>query len=105
AVGVGGLSMVAAGTAISARRQKEVEDLMLPMDQAEVDRLDAEGSKANNIAYIGAGVAVAGLAVGIPLLVVGVMRRKKGNPPASASVQVVPAMSRRFGGVALQGRF
>lgn len=106
AIGAGGLSMVAAGTVISTQKQKEVESLTLPDDQAEVDRLDEEGSRANLIAYVGAGVAVAGLAVGVPLIVVGVMKRKKaGNPPASAKVRVVPAVSRSFGGVALQGRF
>lgn len=114
AIGAGGLSMVAAGSVISARKQKEVEELDLPAQQAEVDRLDEEGSRANVIAYIGAGVAVAGLAVGVPLIVVGVMRRKKGgSPPESAQLRhrsrgelrVVPAMSRSFGGVALHGRF
>ncbi|MEX1369035.1 MAG: hypothetical protein AB1Z98_38265 [Nannocystaceae bacterium] len=105
AIGAGGLSMVAAGTIISAQRQKEVESLTLPDDQAEVERLDDEGSQANLIAYIGAGVAVAGLAVGVPLIVVGVMRRKNGNPPSSAKLRVVPTMSRSFGGVALHGRF
>ncbi|MCA9655542.1 MAG: hypothetical protein H6712_21095 [Myxococcales bacterium] len=106
AIGAGGLSMVAAGTVISSQKQKEVESLVLPDDQAEVERLDEEGSKANLIAYIGAGVAVAGLAVGVPLIVVGVMKRKKGgSPPAAAKLRVVPAMSRSFGGVTLQGRF
>ncbi len=104
-IGVAGVSMVVAGTVISAGKQKEVEKLVLPMDQAEVDRLDEEGSKANNIAYIGAGVAVVGLAVGVPLIVVGVMRRKKGNPGAAAQLRVAPAISRSFGGVALHGRF
>lgn len=104
-IGVGGVSLAVAGLVISSSKQKEVEKLMLPQDQDRVDELDAEGSRANKLSYIGAGVAVAGLAVGVPLLVVGVMRRKKGDPGASARVQVTPALSRGFGGVSLQGRF
>jgi hypothetical protein len=105
AIGVGGVSLVVAGTVISSSKQKEVEGLTLPQDQARVDELDEEGSKANNLAYIGAGVAVVGLAVGVPLIVVGVMRRKKGNPGGAAQLRVAPAISRSFGGVSLVGRF
>jgi uncharacterized membrane protein len=105
AIGVGGLSMAVAGLAISSSKQKEVEGLMLPEDQAEVERLDEEGSRANVISYVGAGVAVAGLAVGVSLLVVGIKRRKQGNPGNTARLQVAPAASRGFGGVALHGRF
>jgi hypothetical protein len=104
-IGVGGVSLAVAGLVISSSKQKEVEGLMLPEDQDRVDELDAEGSRANKLSYIGAGVAVAGLAVGVPLLVVGIMRRKKGNPGASASLRVAPAISRSFGGVSLHGRF
>ena len=46
-----------------------------------------------------------GRLVGVPLIVVGVMRRKQGNPGSSAQLRVTPAMSRGFGGVALSGRF
>lgn len=104
-VGVAGVSLAIAGTVIGAGKQKEVEKLTLPQDQAEVDQLDEEGSKANNLAIIGAVVGGVGLAVGVPLIVVGVMRRKKGSPGASAQLRVAPAVSRTFGGVALHGRF
>jgi hypothetical protein len=105
AIGAGGLSLAVAGLVISSSKQKEVEQLTLPDDQAQVDRLDEEGSRANLLAWVGAGVAVAGLAVGVPLIVVGVMRRKKGSPGAAAQLRVAPAVSRSFGGVALHGRF
>lgn len=105
AIGVGGVSLAVAGLVISSSKQKEVEKLTLPMDQDRVDELDKEGSRANLLSYVGAGVAVVGLAVGVPLIVVGVMRRKKGNPGSSAQLRVTPAMSRGFGGVALSGRF
>lgn len=105
AVGVGGVSLAVAGLVISSSKQKEVEKLTLPQDQDRVDELDKEGSRANLLSYVGAGVAVAGLAVGVPLLVVGVMRRKNGNPGSSAQLRVTPAVSRGFGGMALSGRF
>lgn len=106
AVGAGGLSMVAAGTVISSQKQTEVEGLTLPQDQPQVDQLDKEGSQANLIAFIGGGVALAGLAVGVPLIAVGVRKRKRGGDvPANARLRVVPTMTKRFGGVSLHGRF
>ena len=43
---------------------------------------------SNILAYAGAGVSVAGFAMGLPLLIIGVMRSKSaGDAPASASVQ------------------
>ena len=106
AVGVGGISMVAAGMVISNQKQNEVESLILPQDQAEVERLDEEGAQANLIAYIGAGVAVAGLAAGVPMIAIGARKRKRaGSGSESAKVQLVPSVSRRFSGVALHGRF
>jgi hypothetical protein len=108
AVGVGGVSMVIAGTVISASKQNEVEKFM--QGDPQVDKLDDEGKQANLIAYIGAGVAVAGLAVGLPLLILGVKKRKQGGaPPSSASVRsslvVAPAFSRGVAALSLRGRF
>lgn len=110
AIGLAGVSMGLAGLIISSSKQKEVEGLTLPNDQARVDQLDAEGSRANLIGWVGLGVGAAGLAIGVPLIVVGVLKRKKaGNPSASAllrhELRMVPTTSRRFGGVALHGRF
>ncbi len=106
AIGAGGIGLFAAGTVISSQKQKEVEGLTLPDEQDEVTRVDGEGNQANLLAYIGAGVAVAGLGAGIPLIVIGVMRRNKGgDPPASARLQVVPSFSVRHSGLALRGRF
>lgn len=108
AVGVGGVSMVVAGTVISASKQNEVEKFM-PGDP-EVDDLDAAGKRANLIAYIGAGVAVAGLAIGLPLLILGVKKRKQGSgPPSTASVRkslvVAPAFAPGAAALSLRGRF
>jgi len=108
AVGVGGVSMVIAGTVISASKQNEVEKLM-PAD-AEVKELDDAGKRANLIAYIGAGVAVAGIAIGLPLLILGVKKRKQGSaPPSTASVRaslvVAPAFAPGAAALSLRGRF
>jgi hypothetical protein len=105
-VGAAGVSMAIAGLVISSRKQKEVEDLVLPMDQAEVDKLDDEGNRANTIAIAGAVVAAVGVGVGIPLVVIGVKRRKQANAaPASASLRLVPRLSRGSAGLAITGRF
>jgi hypothetical protein len=107
-VGVGGVSMVIAGTVISASKQNEVEKFM-PGDP-EVDDLDAAGKRANLIAYIGAGVAVVGVAVGLPLLILGVKKRKAGGgPPATATVRnslvVAPGFAPGTAALSLRGRF
>lgn len=108
-VGVGGVSMVIAGTAISASKQNEVEKFM--EGDPQVDKLDEEGRRANLIAYIGAGVAVAGFAIGLPLLILGVKKRKAGaaGPPATAttrsSLVVAPAFGAGSAALSLRGRF
>ncbi len=108
AVGVGGVSMVIAGTVMSASRQNEVEKLM-PEDP-EVDDLDDQGRRANLIAYVGAGVAVVGLAVGLPLIIIGAKKRKAGkSPPATAttrsSLVVAPAFGAGTAALSVRGRF
>jgi hypothetical protein len=105
-VGAAGVSMAIAGLVISRRKQDEVEKLTLPMDQAEVDELDKEGNRANSLAIAGAVVAAVGVGVGIPLVVIGVKRRKEAkNAPASASLRLVPRLSRSSAGLAISGRF
>lgn len=108
AVGVGGVSMVIAGTVMSAARQNEVEKLT--PDDPEVDELDDQGRRANLIAYVGAGVAVAGLAVGLPLIIIGAKKRKQGKgPPATAttrsSLVVAPAFGSGTAALSVRGRF
>lgn len=107
-VGVGGLGMVVAGTVISASKQNEVEKFM--EGDPEVEDLDAAGKRANLIAYIGAGVAVVGFAVGLPLIIIGAKKRKQGGaPPASASTRSSLVFAPGFGpggaSLALRGRF
>jgi hypothetical protein len=105
-VGVGGLSLAIAGLVISSQKQKEVEDAVLPAEQDKVERLDKEGSRANVLAFVGAGVAVVGLGVGIPLVIIGAKRRKEAkSAPASASLRLAPKVSRRTAGLVLTGHF
>lgn len=109
-VGAGGLGMVVAGVVIGARKQNEVEKFEDDSANPEVEDLDAAGKQANLVAFIGAGVAVVGIAVGLPLIVVGAKKRKaSGNPPATARARdtwrVAPAISARGAGFGLSGRF
>ncbi len=84
AIGITGIPMVAAGLAISSNKQKEVEKLQ-PGDP-KIRELDKEGSKGNLLAYLGAGFAAGGLAIGLPLLILGIKKRKKaGDRPPSAA--------------------
>ena len=106
AIGVAGLGVGFAGLATGASKQKEVEELMVPAQQEEVDKLDEEGRRANTMGIVGLAVGGGALALGTALIVVGVMKRKKaGSVPASASVRVAPLFAGHTNGVALQGRF
>jgi hypothetical protein len=106
-VGVGGVAMIISGVAISASKQKEVEglDMADPNFQSEVDRLDREGKRANLIAYVGAGVAAVGFAVGLPLLIVGSKKRKSAKPAAATALRIAPMWARGAAGLAVSGRF
>lgn len=107
--GVAGVSMVIAGTTLSAKQQKIVEKHMVTDPQ--IDSIDAAGNRANMIAYVGAGLAVAGIAVGLPLLIVGAKKRKNGKAPPSTAARlrqelvVSPTFGRGGSGIALRGRF
>jgi hypothetical protein len=112
--GVAGLTMVIIGTARASAAQKEVEKLA-PGDP-DVETYDKIGKQSNIVAYAGAGVAVAGFAIGLPLLIIGVKRRKAGgDAPSSASVQrrnafgvapmIAGGMAGDTQGLVLRGRF
>lgn len=104
-VGVAGVSMAIAGLVISRGKQKEVEELMRPADDDEIAAIDEEGKQANLIAFIGAGIGAVGLAVGVPLLIVGAKKRKQGATTAATSLRVAPALTRTSSGLSLSGRF
>ncbi len=106
ALGLGGAGAGLAGLIISRNKQEEVEMFTGVDQQADRDRLDEEGSRANLIGWVGLGVGAVGLGAGAALIVVGVIKRKKGgSPDASARVRVRPTFTARSGGLALQGRF
>ena len=104
AVGVAGITMVIAGVARGASRQSQVEDLEPGVDDDEIARLDGEGARANRLAFIGTGLAVAGLAVGIPLVVFGVKKRRAAGT-RTADLRVLPTMGPALQGVTISGRF
>lgn len=107
--GVAGVSMVIAGTALSAKQQKIVEKH--EVTDPEIDSIDAAGNRANMLAYIGAGLAVAGFAVGLPLVIIGAKKRKNGKAPPSTAARLrqelvlSPMLGRGGSGIALRGRF
>lgn len=106
AVGAAGIGLAMAGLFQSRSAQQEVEDLGGdPSNQPRIDELDEDGARANQMAYIGIGVAAAGLAIGIPLIIVGAKKRKEAGPSSNASVRVAPMVAGRVQGVAFSGRF
>jgi fructose-specific phosphotransferase system component IIB len=106
AVGLGGAGLAIAGLMQSKSAQDEVEGLGGdPANQPRIDELDDEGARANQLAYIGVGVAAAGLAIGIPLIIVGAKKRREAGPSANASVRVAPMVAGRVQGLAVSGRF
>lgn len=105
AVGVAGAGMGIAGIAISNSKQKEVEDLGPMGDPDEINRLDQEGQRANVLGFAGLAMAVVGVAVGVPLIAVGVKKRKEAGPGASARINVAPMFGKTSNGLVVQGRF
>lgn len=110
-VGVGGLAMIGAGLALSAKAQKDVDALdVSAIDyQSQFEDIDKKGKTANVVAYAGIGVAAVGLGVGIALLVLGVKKRKayrsEHGADETARVHVAPALGYGYGGLTLGGRF
>jgi hypothetical protein len=105
-VGVTGAALAITGLAQSNKAQKDVEKLGGdPMNQPMIDELDEKGGRANRLSYIGLGLAIGGLAVGIPMLAVGVKKRKQGGGGKNARVGVAPMMAGHTQGFVVTGRF
>ncbi|MBX7078916.1 MAG: hypothetical protein K1X88_06985 [Nannocystaceae bacterium] len=109
-IGIGGAGMGVGGLAVSSSKQKEVEKHM--MGDPEVADLDKAGKRANILGYAGLGVAVVGLAVGLPLIIVGAKKRKAGKSTPSAAARaserawsIAPSFGRGGTGLVVQGRF
>jgi hypothetical protein len=109
-VGIGGAGMGIGGLAVSSGKQKEVEKHMV--GDPEVAELDKAGKRANILGYAGLGVAVVGLAVGLPLIIVGAKKRKAGKSPPAAAARaserawsIAPSFGRGGTGLVVQGRF
>ncbi len=105
-VGVAGAAIAITGLAQSKKAQSDVEKLGNdPMNQPMIDELDEKGGKANRMAYIGLGLAIGGLAIGIPLLAVGAKKRKEAGPSSNASIRVSPMVAGETNGLVITGRF
>ncbi len=99
AASVGAASMIAIGS-ISAQRARE--DSSNPdFSDAQRDRIDDEGRRANALLIAGSVVAPVLLGAGATMLGLGLHRHRKRGFRAS----LAPAWSPRFTGVQLQGRF
>ena len=104
-LGLGGVGVGFAGLGISSSKQKEVEGKSVPAEQADVDKLDEEGRRANLMGVFGLAAGGAVLVGGTALIIVGVIKRKKGAPSAAARLHVSPVLTRHASGVSLTGRF
>lgn len=100
-VGISGAALGLTGALLGRQAQKKIDDPSIY--GATWDDWDTKGRNANLMSFAGAGAAVLGLAVGIPLLVSGTRakRRASGSESAAASLRVVPQPR----GLSLMGRF
>jgi hypothetical protein len=102
ALGLGGVTVMALGLVRGADIQGQVEDLDLPAQLPEYERLDAQGKRANIMSWVGGAIGAVGLGVGIGLIAVGVKKRRAGGDvEAEPQVSLMPTLR----GAVLEGRF
>jgi hypothetical protein len=101
-VGLGGAGLAAAGLALGAQAQSEVEDPLVY--EPEHSAAEARGRSANVLAGVGMGVGAVGVGVGVALIVLGVKKRQQAGS-ASAKLLPVPMIGPSGGGFGLAGRF
>jgi hypothetical protein len=101
-VGLGFAGMGAAGLALGAKAQGEVEDPLVyePEHSAAADR----GKTANILAGVGFAVAGLGVGVGVALIVLGLKKRKQAGT-GGAEASLVPVWLDQGGGLGVVGRF
>lgn len=104
-LGVAGLVVGIAGVALGATKQKEADEKRLPAQQQELDQLDKEGARANQMGLAGFIVGGGLVAVGVALLTAGAIVRKRENRDREARIRVTPMGFHRGSGLLLQGRF
>lgn len=100
-LGVVGLAIGIAGATIGAMKQREADGKMLPAEQRELERLDREGARANQMSIGGFAAGAGLLLVGSTLLAVGLVARKRARADRHVQLQLAPSAS----GLRLQGRF
>lgn len=104
-LGVVGLGVGVAGVALGAVKQKEADSKQLPAQQDDVERLDREGARANQMALAGFVVGGGLVAVGVALLIAGSVAQRRYDSTRDARIRVAPMAFHRGSGVLLQGRF
>ena len=98
-LGISGAAIAGTGLILGRQAQSKIDDPTIYGPTWE--DWDRKGNNANVIAYVGAGVAGLGLAVGIPLLVSGTRAKRRSRQDSRAAFQLIP----RLDGVTLTGRF
>lgn len=104
-LGVVGLIVGTAGAVSGANKQREADSKQLPEQQDEIERLDSEGARANQMGLAGFVVGGGLLVVGIALLTAGTVIEKRERIAREARVRIAPMGIHRGSGVLLQGRF
>lgn len=100
AVGAGLTSLIAVGAINGKQTREDLEDP--GYSDAQRDRIDAEGKKANTMLIAGLVSAPIVLATGAVLVGVGAKRRLDAR---QSYASVTPSVSPRFAGVQIHGRF
>lgn len=103
--GLVGLVVGVAGVALGARKQEAADAKLLPEQQADVDQLDKEGARANQMGLVGFVVGGGLVVVGLGLVAAGVVRGKRDQQRRDAHIRLMPMGGRHGSGLMLQGRF
>lgn len=104
-LGVVGLLVGVAGVALGAKKQAEADAKRLPAQQQELEQLDKEGARANQMGLAGFVVGGGLVAVGVALFAAGAVVKRRENRGREARIRVTPMGFHRGSGVLLQGRF
>lgn len=104
-IGLAGAAVGFAGLAIGSSKDKDVKKLTPGPDQDEIDQTDQEGKNANIMAVVAIPAGGGLVVVGVALLVVGALKRKKGGGAGKAARLNAAPMIGRTNGIAITGRF
>lgn len=100
-IGISGAALGLTGALLGRQAQKKIDDPSIY--GSTWDEWNTKGRNANLMALVGAGAAVAGLAIGIPLIVSGTKAKRRAGQRESAatSLRIAPQPQ----GLVVMGRF